>query len=236
MIDKALLNESLALFGLEITEKQAQQFDVYAQLLVEWNQKINLTSIVEPSEIVWKHFVDSLLFIKAVDPEKGAQLIDVGTGAGFPSTPLAIYRDDLQITQLDSLNKRILFLEEVSTQLELAIQTLHLRAEEGGKLPDYREKYDFATARAVAHLRTLCEYCMPYVRVGGCFVALKGYEIEEELELSQKAIRTLGGKVERVEKFLLPNQEGRSIIVIKKISQTPQKYPRMQGKIKKSPL
>lgn len=236
MINKDYLRDTLAKYEMDITQAQLDQFDLYAKLLVEWNEKINLTSITEPDEIVMKHFVDSLLLLRAAELPQGASLIDVGTGAGFPSTPLAILRGDLQITQLDSLNKRILFLQEVSTQLGLRIKTVHLRAEEGGKSAEYREKYDYATARAVANLQTLCEYCIPFVKPGGFFIALKGFEIEEELSSAKNAIRILGAHLDGVSKYELPNQNGRSIVFIKKISQTPQKYPRMQGKIKKNPL
>lgn len=236
MINKDFLQSALAKYEIDITQMQLDQFDLYAKLLVEWNEKINLTSITDPDEIVIKHFVDSLLLLRAANLPQGASLIDVGTGAGFPSTPLAILRRDLQITQLDSLNKRILFLQEVSDQLGLSIKTVHLRAEEGGKSAEFREKYDYATARAVANLQTLSEYCIPFVKPGGFFIALKGIEVEEELCSAKRAIQTLGAQLERVEKLQLPNQDGRSIVLIKKISQTPQKYPRMQGKIKKNPL
>lgn len=236
MINKDFLRNTLAEYKIDITQTQLDQFDLYAKLLVEWNEKINLTSITDPDEIVIKHFVDSLLLLPAAGLAQDASLIDVGTGAGFPSIPLAIMRGDLQITQLDSLNKRILFLQEVSTQLGLRIKTVHLRAEEGGKSAEYREKYDYATARAVANLQILCEYCIPFVKSGGFFLALKGIEIEEELCSAKQAIQTLGAQLEGIEKLQLPNQDGRSIVRIKKISQTPQKYPRMQGKIKKNPL
>lgn len=236
MINKDFLQSALAKYEIDITQMQLDQFDLYAKLLVEWNEKINLTSITDPDEIVIKHFVDSLLLLRAANLPQGASLIDVGTGAGFPSTPLAILRGDLQITQLDSLNKRILFLQEVSDQLGLSIKTVHLRAEEGGKSAEFREKYDYATARAVANLQTLSEYCIPFVKPGGFFIALKGIEIEEELCSAKRAIQILGAQLEGVEKLQLPNQDGRSIVLIKKISQTPQKYPRMQGKIKKNPL
>lgn len=236
MINKDFLQSALAEYEIDITQMQLDQFDLYAKLLVEWNEKINLTSITDPDEIVIKHFVDSLLLLRAANLPQGASLIDVGTGAGFPSTPLAVLRRDLQITQLDSLNKRILFLQAVSDQLGLPIKTVHLRAEEGGKSAEFREKYDYATARAVANLQTLSEYCIPFVKPGGFFIALKGIEVEEELCSAKRAIQTLGAQLERVEKLQLPNQDGRSIVLIKKISQTPQKYPRMQGKIKKNPL
>lgn len=236
MINKDFLQSALAKYEIDITQMQLDQFDLYAKLLVEWNEKINLTSITDPDEIVIKHFVDSLLLLRAANLPQGASLIDVGTGAGFPSTPLAILRGDLQITQLDSLNKRILFLQEVSDQLGLPIKTVHLRAEEGGKSAEFREKYDYATARAVANLQTLSEYCIPFVKPGGFFIALKGIEIEEELCSAKRAIQTLRAQLEGVKKLQLPNQDGRSIVLIKKISQTPQKYPRMQGKIKKNPL
>ena len=235
MIEQPLLQQFANQLGVTLSQQQLDQFDRYAQLLVEWNEKINLTAIVDPREIVIKHFADSISFLKAVSVPEGSSLIDIGTGAGFPSTPLAIVRPDLKVTQLDSLNKRVLFLQEVSDQLGLGIQTIHQREEDGGRDTVLREKFDFATARAVANMQTLSEYCLPYVKPGGYFVAMKGYEIEEELEQAKKAIRTLGGKTEAVEKFQLEDNS-RAIIVVKKISQTPPKYPRNAGKIKKSPL
>ena len=174
MIDKQLLLQGCKQFEIELSTQAAEQLDTYAQLLVEWNGKMNLTAITDPQGIVFKHFVDSLLLLKAVELPQGSSLIDVGAGAGFPSMPVKIARPDLAVTMLDSLQKRLTFLEEVSRQLELDCTFIHARAEDGGREKKLRERFDFATARAVAHLRELAEYCLPYVKVGGYFVALKG--------------------------------------------------------------
>lgn len=236
MIPKEFFARAAGEFGFELSQNQLDQFETYADYLVEWNQKINLTAITDLEEICIKHFLDSLLLLKAVEVTEGASLIDVGTGAGFPSVPCKIVRPDLSLTLLDSLNKRVQFLSGLSEILGQQNSCVHARAEEGGKNPQYREQYDFATARAVARLRELSEYCLPFVKVGGYFAALKGYEIEEELEEAKKAIRLLGGKIEAVQKFVLPGDNKRAIVIIKKISQTPTKYPRISAKIKKQPL
>lgn len=223
MIDKQLLLDSCHDFEINLPESAPDKLDTYAQLLVEWNEKMNLTAITEPREIVLKHFVDSLLLLKAVELPEGASLIDVGTGAGFPS-------------MLDSLQKRLTFLKEVNDQLGLDCTFIHSRAEDGGKQKTLREKFDFATARAVANLRDLAEYCLPYVKVGGYFVSLKGPDIEEEIKESKNAIATMGGKVEKVLQFTLPDESGRSIVLIKKISQTPPQFPRTAAKMAKKPI
>ena len=236
MIDKDLLFSASEAMGVPMNDQAADQLDRYAQLLVEWNQKINLTAITEPGEIVIKHVVDSLLFLRAVQPAEGASLIDVGTGAGFPSVPVKILRPDLKVTLLDSLNKRLTFLSEVSRELGLDCVCVHSRAEDGGKKKELREQFDLSCARAVASLRNLAEYCIPYVKPGGYFVALKGYDIEEEEREARNAIATMGGKVERVEKFILPDESKRSILLIKKISQTPPQFPRNAAKMEKKPI
>lgn len=197
MIEQQLLLEGCQKFGIELPPSAPDKLDRYAQLLVEWNQKMNLTAITEPQEIVWKHFVDSLLLLKAAELPQGASLIDVGTGAGFPSMPVKIAREDLKVTMLDSLQKRLTFLAEVNDQLGLDCSFVHSRAEDGGKQKNLRERFDFATARAVANLRDLAEYCLPYVRVGGSFIALKGPDVEEEVREAKNAIATMGGKVEK---------------------------------------
>ncbi len=236
MIDKQLLLKGCEEFGINLPQAAPNKFDIYAQLLVEWNEKMNLTAITEPKEIVFKHFVDSLLLLKVVDIPQGATLIDVGTGAGFPSMPVKIAREDLRVTMLDSLQKRLTFLKEVNDSLELDCSFIHSRAEDGGKQKTLREKFDFATARAVANLRDLAEYCLPYVKVGGYFVSLKGPDVEEEIKESKNAIATMGGKLEKVEKFTLPDNSGRSIVLIKKISQTPPQFPRTAAKMAKKPI
>ena len=236
MIDKQLLLDSCHDFEINLPESAPDKLDTYAQLLVEWNEKMNLTAITEPREIVLKHFVDSLLLLKAVELPEGASLIDVGTGAGFPSMPVKIVREDLKVTMLDSLQKRLTFLKEVNDQLGLDCTFIHSRAEDGGKQKTLREKFDFATARAVANLRDLAEYCLPYVKVGGYFVSLKGPDVEEEIKESKNAIATMGGKVEKVLQFTLPDESGRSIVLIKKISQTPPQFPRTAAKMAKKPI
>ena len=190
MIDKQLLLQGCKQFEIELSTQAAEQLDTYAQLLVEWNGKMNLTAITDPQGIVFKHFVDSLLLLKAVELPQGSSLIDVGAGAGFPSMPVKIARPDLAVTMLDSLQKRLTFLEEVSRQLELDCTFIHARAEDGGREKKLRERFDFATARAVAHLRELAEYCLPYVKVGGYFVALKGPGAQEEIDRCQNGKKT----------------------------------------------
>lgn len=234
MINKDELQNIVKKYNFELTDSQLEKFDIYAKTLVEWNEKINLTAITEPTDICVKHFFDSLLLLDAINIPQNSTMIDVGTGAGFPSVPCKIVRDDIQLTLLDSLNKRINFLNELSKNLEINTTCIHSRAEDGGKQKELREQFDFATARAVAHLRELSEYCLPFVKVGGYFVALKGYEIEEELEEAKKAIKLLGGQIVNVKKYEEENK--RSIIIIKKISQTPPKYPRISAKIKKQPI
>ena len=236
MIPKDKLKNLAQEYGIELSDAQIDRFDLYAQILVEWNQKMNLTAITEPDDIVVKHFVDSLLLLKAYDVPKNASMIDVGTGAGFPSVPVAIARDDIKLTLLDSLNKRINFLTHVCNELKIPAKGIHSRAEDGAKKPPLRQSFDVATARAVAHLRELSEYCLPYVKKGGYFVALKGYEIEQELEEAKKAISLMGGKIKSVEKFVLADDNKRSIVIIEKVAPTPNQYPRNSAKIAKSPI
>ena len=242
MIDRAFLMDKLkeAEFDLPQPEQLAERFDRYAELLVDWNQKINLTAITAPDDIVIKHFVDSLLLLKAYDVPHGAKMIDVGTGAGFPSVPVAMVRGDIRLTLMDSLNKRINFLTELSAELGVSAACVHARAEEFGNKAEFREQYDVACARAVAHLRELLrelsEYCLPFVKVGGGFVALKSVGLEQEMEEAKAAIDILGGKVEDICRFTLPDGAERAIAVIRKIRPTPKKFPRPYGKIKKNPL
>ena len=227
-------------YGEEInivfTEEELQKFYKYMQLLIEWNEKINLTAIVEPEEIILKHFIDSLTILKYIDKDK--TLIDIGTGAGFPGIPVKIMRPDIEVTLLDSLNKRIYFLEEVINQLGLKnIETVHARIEEYGKNREYRESYDIATSRAVANLTTLSEYMLPMVKVGGISICMKGSEIEEEFSKSQRAIDILGGKIQKVDTFTLPKSDNkRNIIIIEKKKPTPSKFPRKPGTPSKEPL
>ena len=223
-------------FGLSLDDTAIKRLNLYGNLLVSWNEKMNLTAITEPKEVLYKHFLDCLLFFKNVDVKQNAKLIDVGTGAGFPGLVLKIARNDIDLTLLDGLNKRLVFLNEVLSELGLNAATVHLRAEEGARKSEFREQYDIATARAVANLPTLCEYCLPFVKKGGMFVAMKGASAKEELASSANAIKVLGGKSDGIFFESLTGEEQRAFILIKKISQTPTKYPRNSGKISKSAL
>lgn len=211
-----------------------KRLEKYADLLVEWNEKINLTAIVDPEGIAVKHFLDCLMIFKYVDMPKGASVIDIGTGAGFPGVVIKIARPDIKLTLMDSLQKRINFLDTLCSELGLDVTTIHSRAED--IKPQQREGYDFAVARAVANMRVLTEYCLPYVKVGGSFIAMKGSTAAEEVKEATKAIATLGGKLEAENLFELLEFGGRGIINVKKISQTLTKYPRNSGKISKQPL
>lgn len=233
-----IFDKKLALLGIQLTEKQKQQFDKFYELLVEWNKVMNLTGITEYEEVNEKHFVDSVALVKAVSLNEKQNLIDVGTGAGFPGIPLKIVFPHLKVTLLDSLNKRIKFLDTVIEELGLEhIETIHGRAEDFAKQADYREQYDICVSRAVANLATLSEYCIPYVKIGGLFIPYKSGEIEEELSHSEKAITILGGKLDQVIKFELPRSEiGRSFVKIEKVKSTAKKYPRKAGLPSKEPL
>lgn len=235
-INKERLNEMCKSFDLDLSETALERLSKYAELLKEWNEKINLTAITEDEEIEVKHFLDSLLLLKAVDIPHSASLIDVGTGAGFPSVPCLCQRDDLNLTLLDSLLKRLNFLDVLCSELGVSAKTEHYRAEDGGHVKGLREKFDFATSRAVANLRDLSEYCLPFVKVGGYFVALKGYDCDEELEEAKPAIKKLGGKVQEIKRFMLPMDNKRAIIIIKKISQTPPQFPRKPHVMAKKPI
>lgn len=234
MINKEYLKDIAKKYNFDLTDIQLEKFNKYAKMLVEWNDKINLTAITQPKDICLKHFFDSILLLDAINVNQNATMIDIGTGAGFPSIPCKIVRSDIELTLLDSLNKRINFLNELSKELEISTTCIHSRAEDYAKKQNLREYFDFATARAVANLRELSEYCLPFVKVGGYFVSLKGYEIEEELEDAKNAINLLGGKIVDVKKYDEENK--RAIVIIKKISSTPIKYPRISAKIKKQPL
>lgn len=223
-------------FEEEIDDNKIQKFYDYMNLLVEWNKKINLTAITEEKDIILKHFVDSLTVLKYIKENKS--IVDVGTGAGFPGIPLAIMNDSLKITLVDSLNKRINFLNEVCSKIKLKnTKAIHARAEEFGQDNNYRESYDVAISRAVANLTVLAEYLLPLVKVGGKIICMKGPDIEEELKQAKSAIDILGGKFERCDNFCLPKSDiSRNIIIINKIKETPKKYPRKAGTPVKTPL
>lgn len=224
-------------YKIALSDEQLSQLNTYYELLVSANEKMNLTAITDPKEVAVKHFADSLSVFNYIDIPNGARVIDVGTGAGFPGLVLKIARPDIELTLLDSLNKRLNFLEDILNTLNLEAELVHARAEEGGQNFDYRECYDFAVSRAVARLNILCEYCLPYVRLSGSFVAFKGGETDEEIREASKAIQVLGGKKKNEYKFELPNDCGsRTLIQIEKVRPTPDKYPRHNGKIKAKPL
>lgn len=234
MINKQLLLDYLTEYGITVDENAPHRLDSFAQTLVEWNKVMNLTGITEPDEIVVKHFVDCLMLLKYVDFKDGETLIDVGTGAGFPAMPVLMAKPQLKVTFLDSLNKRLNFIQTVLDENDLDGTLVHDRAEVLSKDASHREMYDYATARAVAPMNVLCEYCLPYVKVGGMFVAMKGPD--DDLTSAQGAVSELGGEVINNVSYKLPNGDSRTIIMIKKISHTPTKYPRNSKKITTKPL
>lgn len=233
IVEQAFLRE-----GFSLTEKQLNQFVCYYHLLIEWNKKMNLTAIEEPAEVVDKHFVDSVLVLRLKQQLAGCSMIDIGTGAGFPGIPLRIMEESLQLTLFDSLNKRINFLRTLCDQLQLSdVQAIHGRAEEFAQKAEYRECFDLATARAVARMPVLLEICLPFVKIGGYFIALKGPELENELKESKKALEQVGGKLVDIQQFTLADGAyTRNIAVIEKIMAAPKKYPRKAGTPQKNPL
>lgn len=224
--------------GLNLTDSHLDLFQKYYDLLLEWNEKINLTAITEPTEVAIKHFIDSLTCLAVLDIPVGSSMVDIGTGAGFPGIPLKIYRPDLKITLMDSLNKRISFLNLTIDSLGLSeIKTVHARAEDFGQNTVYREKFDFAISRAVARLAVLAEFCLPAVKVNGYFISQKGPDMQAEAKEANRAIKTLGGHLQRVENLHLPIlKDGRSFIIIKKDKSTPKAYPRKAGTPAKKPI
>ncbi len=228
---------SCAEFGVILDKEKQEKLNRYGNLLLEWNEKINLTAITEPEAVLYKHFYDCILFLKHFPLKQGASLIDVGTGAGFPGMVLKIVRPDLKVTLLDSLNKRLVFLNEVINGLGLkGIETVHMRAEDAGKSKKFRESFDVATARAVASLPVLLEYCTPLVKKGGIFVGMKGPNANEELALCKNAINVLGLSEPKIICETLTGDEQRAFVSLEKISQTPPKYPRKPSDISKQPL
>lgn len=223
-------------FQINLFEKEQNQFYQYMQLLLEWNTKINLTAITEPKEVLTKHFIDSISIVPYI--EENAKVLDIGTGAGFPGIPLKIVLPQNHLTLLDSLNKRINFLNEVITSLKLeGIEAIHGRAEEFCRTAERRESYDIVTSRAVAKLNVLLEYMLPFVKIGGKCICMKSLEIDEELEDAKRAIEVLGGKLEEIRTITLENTDiTRKIIIIKKVKETPEKYPRKAGTPVKEPI
>lgn len=228
--------QKLNLIEINLDNNQLEEFYKYMCLLIEWNEKMNLTAIIEPKEIILKHFIDSLTILNEIEDKN--TLIDIGTGAGFPGIPLKIAKPNLKVVLLDSLNKRILFLNEVINKLELEnIETIHARVEDIGKNIKYRENFEIVTSRAVANLAILSEYMIPLTKIGGKCICMKGSSIKDEINESQKAINLLGGKVEKIDEFVLPSTDiKRNIIVIKKEKNTPKNFPRKAGIPSKNPI
>lgn len=222
--------------SINFNVEQLQKFYRYMELLIEWNEKINLTAIIEPEEIIIKHFIDSLTILKYIKGNE--KIVDVGTGAGFPGIPLKIMLEENEVVLVDSLNKRLLFLQEVIKELNLKnIETIHSRAEDFGQNKKYRESFDIATSRAVANLSTLSEYLLPVVKIGGKCLCMKAGDAEDEIKQAQNAIKVLGGKIEKIDKFVLPETNiGRTIIIVNKEKATANKYPRKAGIPSKNPI
>lgn len=233
-ISKELFINSLKPFNIELNDEKIEMFDKYASLLVEWNQKFNLTAIKDAEGIVIKHFVDSLTVMKY--EKLDGNLIDVGTGAGFPGLPLLIANDNLNVTFLDSTGKKIKFIETVLDELELYADTVNMRAEEAARDEFLRESFDYATARAVSNLRDLSEYCLPFVKNGGKFISMKSAKTDEEITEAKEAIKVLGGEIEKVESFELDSCGERTFVFVRKVRQTPAKYPRNYSQIIKNPI
>ena len=233
---KNLLKEKAEMFHVKLDETALERFNIYGKLLIEWNEKINLTAITDPEGVTIKHFLDSLTIFSYVDMPKNAKVIDVGTGAGFPGLAMLIARPDLDMTLMDSTKKRLNVIENVLEKLELNSNVVHSRAEDAGNNKVFREQYDYSTARAVTNLRDLAEYCLPFVKVGGSFVPMKSAKAQEEIVEAKKAIHVLGGQIIKVDSFDLFDCGERTIINVKKISPTPAKYPRPSAKIAKNPI
>ena len=238
MIFRDVLATAAGEYSLQLTEEQLNHYTTYFEMLVEWNEKINLTAITDPNEVAVKHMIDSLSCYNGDIFKKGAKIIDVGTGAGFPGLPLKIFRPDLKLTLFDSLNKRILFLKAVAQKLEINdIEFVHSRAEDGGKNKQHREQYDIAVSRSVARLNVLRELCLPFVAVGGFFIALKGSQYSQEIKEATGALRQLGGEIAKIENVKLPGlNDVRAVVYIKKIKKTLAIYPRRPGVAEKNPL
>lgn len=237
-VENKILVEGSRYFQITLSDEQIEQFMKYYELLVEWNSFMNLTSITEKDQVMQKHFVDSLALVKAVDIKNCRKMVDIGTGAGFPGIPLKIAFPHINVVLLDSLNKRVKFLNEVISKLGLTgITAVHGRAEDYAKDTLYREQFDLCVSRAVANLASLSEYCIPFVKVGGLFISYKSGEVEEELRGAKKAVYLMGGQQREVIKFCLPDSDiDRSLVVVEKVKGTPKKYPRKSGLPTKEPL
>lgn len=235
---KSLLKGGLEQLNIEFTTEQVEKLEVFKELMLEWNEKINLTSITEPEEVDIKHFLDSATCLATGYIKAGDNIIDVGTGAGFPGIPIKILNEKVSITLLDSLNKRIKYLDEVVSKTKLKdVTLLHSRAEDAGISKQHRERYNIVLSRAVATMNVLCEYCLPFVKVGGYFICQKGPSYKEELDNADIAIKTLGGRLKEVKSYKLPYSDiTHYIIIIEKIKITPTKYPRKAGKPSSDPI
>ncbi|WP_317855057.1 16S rRNA (guanine(527)-N(7))-methyltransferase RsmG [Chakrabartyella piscis] len=238
MNNKQLLMDCANQMHVNLTEEMADQFMAYSDLLLDWNEKMNLTAITDPREVVLKHFADCLSLVPYLELDENSSIIDVGTGAGFPGVPVKIACPDVEITLLDALQKRLTFLEEVTDSLALSgVNFVHSRAEDGGQNPEFREQFSHCVSRAVANMSVLAEYCLPYVQVGGYFVALKGPDVSRELEESKVALEILGGVVKEIIDIQIPYTElAHNLVIIEKIKETPKQYPRKSKKISQKPL
>lgn len=236
MLNKELLYNAIKDYKITLSDEAFLRLDKFAEILVETNKQFNLTAITEPDDITVKHFADSLSIFNVVEFKEGAKIIDVGTGAGFPGLVMLLFRPDLDITFLDGTGKKLIFIENIMSETGVSGKILHRRAEEASRNSLYREQFDFATARAVANLNTLSEYCLPFVKVGGSFIAMKSAEASDEIRDAENAIKLLGGEFRENKLFNLVENTPRRIVIIKKVSQTPPKYPRASSKISKIPL
>lgn len=233
-MDKDILRKGFLECGYNLKEEEERRFSEFSGLLVEWNKKMNLTAVCDPEGISIKHFLDSAVPVFSLDIKENAKIIDVGTGAGFPGIPIKILRDDLDFTYLDSLNKRITFLKEVSQKLNFKkAEFVHMRAEDAGQSKLFRGKFDFAVSRAVAPLKILAEYCVPLLKVGGSFAAFKSFDIDEEIEDAKSMIGNIGGKIKEIKEVKIPCSDIiRKIVIIEKVKETPKQFPRKANKIK----
>jgi len=238
MTNLKLFIDKLSKIDIELNNEKIMKFEDFMDHMLLWNDRVRLTSITDENEIIDKHFIDSLSVVNTNMFDKNIKVLDMGTGGGFPGIPLKFYNDEINLTMLDSRLKKVEYLETVIEKFELEnTVALHGRAEDYGKNIEYREKFDIVISRAVAELATLSEFCLPFVNVNGYFIAMKGSEVENELNDAKKAISVLGGEIEKIMKLRLPDTDfDRSIIIVKKIKMTPESYPRTSGKPKKKPI
>lgn len=234
-MDKDIFKKGISTLNINIEESKIEKFELFSDILLEWNEKMNLTAVTDPEGISVKHFLDSIAPIEVLNFKENAKIVDVGTGAGFPGVPIKIVREDLDFTFMDSLNKRITFLKEVSKNLNFEkAEFVHARAEEAGQNKMFRGKYDYVVSRAVAALKILCEYCIPFLKVGGIFAAFKQYDVDEEINDAKSMIGTLGGRIADVKEVKIPQSDiVRKIVIIEKVKDTPSQFPRRANKIKK---